>query len=411
MFSPPFPNPCCFLDKLSRNLWWSWQRDAVELFRRIDPRLWRESNGNPLYFSTLIPQERLQELSQDESFLAHQGRVKARFESMLQAPMNSSSSVFGDKGTVAYFSMEFGIHESLPLFAGGLGVLAGDHLKSASDMRVPLTGVGLYYRQGYFHQYLDYDGYQQEAYPRTDMYSIPLERALDPEGNEVRISVSGPDGEIHAIVWKLNIGRIPLYLLDANIRDNPPEIRDITSSLYTGDQKKRLAQEMLLGIGGMRALTALGIFPTVCHMNEGHCAFASLERLALFMSKLNIDIKTALEIVPRTTVFTTHTPVAAGHDEFPPFLVKPYLIPFQETLQTSAEEMLTWGQPITATSDQPFSMFVLGQRMSQYCNGVSKLHGKVARRMWTAYLAGGFGKRDSDHACHQRRPYPYLDIP
>jgi starch phosphorylase len=278
--------------------------------------------------------------------------------------------------------MEFGIHESLPLFAGGLGVLAGDHLKSASDMRVPLTGVGLYYRQGYFHQYLDYDGYQQEAYPRTDMFSIPLERALDSQGNEVRISVSGPDGEIHATVWKLSIGRIPLYLLDANVRDNPPEIRDITSSLYTGDQKKRLAQEMLLGIGGMRALTALGIFPTVCHMNEGHCAFASLERLALFMSRLNIDIKTALEIVPRTTVFTTHTPVAAGHDEFPPFLVKPYLIPFQKTLQTSVEEMLTWGQPITATCDQPFSMFVLGQRLSQYCNGVSKLHGKVARRMW-----------------------------
>jgi glycogen phosphorylase len=379
---PTIPEPLLFLDQLSRNLWWSWQRDAVELFRRIDPQLWREANGNPLYFSTLVPQERLLELSLDESFLAHQARVKARFESMLQAPMNSSSSVFGDKGTVAYFSMEFGIHESLPLFAGGLGVLAGDHLKSASDMRVPLTGVGLYYRQGYFHQYLDYDGFQQEAYPRTDMYSIPLERALDPEGNEVRISVSGPDGEIHAMVWKLNIGRIPLYLLDTNIRENPPEIRDITSSLYTGDQKKRLAQEMLLGIGGMRALTALGIFPTVCHMNEGHCSFASLERLALFMTRLNVDIKTALEIVPRTTVFTTHTPVAAGHDEFPPFLVKPYLIPLQERLQTSAEDMLAWGQPITASSDQPFSMFVLGQRLAQYCNGVSNLHGKVARRMW-----------------------------
>lgn len=379
---PTIPEPLLFLDVLSRNLWWSWQRDAVELFRRIDPLLWRESKGNPLYFSTLVPQERFEEIARDESFLAHQARVKARFESMLQAPVDASSAVFGDKGTIAYFSMEFGIHESLPLFAGGLGILAGDHLKSASDMRVPLTGVGLFYRQGYFHQSLDYDGYQQEAYPRTDMYSIPLERALDPQGNEVRISVSGPDGEIHAMVWKLNIGRIPLYLLDANIRENPPEIRDITSSLYTGDQKKRLAQEILLGIGGMRALTAMGIFPTVCHMNEGHCAFASLERLALFMSSLNIDIKTALEIVPRTTVFTTHTPVAAGHDEFPLFMVKPYLIPFQETLQTPVEEMLSWGQLITASSDQPFSMFVLGRRMSQYCNGVSKLHGKVARRMW-----------------------------
>lgn len=379
---PSIPEPLQFLDNFPRNLWWSWQRDAVELFRRIDPRLWREANGNPLLFSTMIHQDRLDELAKDDSFLAHQTRVKTRFEAMLQKPMNASPTAFGEKGTIAYFSMEFGIHESLPLFAGGLGILAGDHLKSASDMMIPLTGVGLFYRQGYFHQYLDYDGYQQESYPRTDMFTIPLQQALDANGNRIQISVTGPDGIIHAVVWKLDIGRVPLYLLDTNIRDNPPEIRDITSSLYTGDQRKRLAQEVLLGIGGMRALTALGIFPTVCHLNEGHCSFASLERLALFMNRLNVDAKTALEIVPRTTVFTTHTPVAAGHDEFPPFLVRPYLVPFQETLQTSVEEMLTWGQPIGASSDQPFSMFVLGQRMSQYCNGVSKLHGKVARRMW-----------------------------
>jgi starch phosphorylase len=380
---PNIPKQLLFLEKLSRNLWWSWQRDAVELFRHIDPQLWRESNRNPIVLSTMVSPERLQELARDPSFLAIQQQVQARFESMIQAPMHPSFSVFGNRGTIAYFSMEFGIHENLPLFAGGLGILAGDHLKSASDMRIPLTGVGLYYRQGYFQQFLDYNGYQQEVYHRTDMYAIPLEQALDPEGKEVRISVTGPEGVIHAMVWKLNIGRISLYLLDTNIRNNPPEIRDITSSLYTGDPKKRLAQEILLGIGGMRALTALGIFPTICHLNEGHCAFASIERLALFMSGLKIDIKTALEIVPRTTVFTTHTPVAAGHEEFSPFQVKPYLLPFQETLQTSLDEMLSWGQTISATSDQPFSMFVLSQRMSQYCNGVSKLHGKVARRMWT----------------------------
>ena len=380
---PNIPEPLQFLDKLSRNLWWSWQRDAVELFRRIDLRLWRESNRNPILFSTLIPQERLEELAKDESFLAHQQRVKSRYESLVQSSADTSRMLFREMETTVYFSMEFGIHESLPLFAGGLGILAGDHLKSASDLGVPLTGVGLFYRQGYFHQYLDYDGYQQESYPRTDIYAIPIERARDAKGNEVQISVAGPDGDIHAIVWKLTIGRIPLYLLDTNIRVNSQEIRDITSSLYTGDQKKRLAQEFLLGIGGMRALSALGISPTVCHLNEGHCAFASLERLAYFMSRENIDIKAALEIVPRSTVFTTHTPVAAGHDEFPSYLVKPYLIHLQEKLQTSAEEMLSWGQPIMATPEQPFSMFILGQRMSMYCNGVSKLHGKVARRRWT----------------------------
>ena len=380
---PTIPDSLKFLDELSRNLWWSWQRDAVELFRRIDPLLWRNSYRNPIYFSTLIPQDRLLELSRDESFLAHQARVKARYEAMIQSAPETSAPVFGENETVAYFSMEFGIHESLPLFAGGLGILAGDHLKSASDMKIPLTGVGLFYRQGYFHQYLDYDGYQQESYPRTDMYSIPLEHALDTDDNEVRISVEGPEGIIHAVVWKLKVGRIPLYLLDTNIRDNPPEIRDITSSLYTGDQKKRLAQEVLLGIGGMRALTAMGIHPTVCHLNEGHCSFAGIERLAFFMSHYHMDIKTALEVVPRSTIFTTHTPVAAGHDEFPAYLVKPYLVPLQEKLQTSAEEMISWGQPITATPEQPFSMFVLGQRMAQFCNGVSRLHGKVARRMWT----------------------------
>lgn len=379
---PAIPESLQFLDKLSRNLWWSWRREAVELFRRIDPKLWRESNRNPIHFSTLISQERLLELSQDESFLSHLRQVREYFESSLETNVGHSTNVFDDRRTIAYFSMEFGIHESLPLFAGGLGILAGDHLKSASDMGVPLTGIGLFFRQGYFHQYLDYEGYQQEEYPRTDFFTIPLERALDSDGNEVCISVTGPDGIIHAVVWKLSIGRIALYLLDTNIKENPPEIRDITSSLYTGDQRKRLAQEILLGIGGIRALSAMGIFPSVCHMNEGHCAFASYERLALYMSTYDIDLKTAMEIVTRTTVFTTHTPVAAGHDEFPPYLIKPYFIPLEEKLKTTAEEMLAWGHPSGSTHDQPFSMFVLGKNMSQHCNGVSRLHGKVARRMW-----------------------------
>ena len=379
---PDTPKPLSFLEKLSRNLWWSWNLDAIELFRRIDPRLWEESGRNPILFSTLIRQDRLESLAEDDSFLAHQERVKKKFVSQILTPTDLPESVYKKEDIIAYFSMEFGIHESLPLFAGGLGVLAGDHLKAASDLAIPMVGVGLLYRRGYFHQYLDPTGWQQEEYPETNLYHLPVKRAKDPGGGEVYITITGPEGPIRALVWKIRIGRIPLYLLDTNLPENPPQIREITSRLYAGESKLRLAQEVLLGIGGMRALEAMGIEPSVCHMNEGHCAFASLERLAQTMSNHNLDLNTVLEIVPRTTVFTTHTPVAAGHDEFPAELVKPYFTAFEEKLGISDKEILAWGQAPGAGPDGPLSMFVLAMHMSQYCNGVSKLHGSVARRMW-----------------------------
>jgi len=380
---PLIPEPLSFLEILSRNLWWSWNLDAVELYRRINPRLWNKAGRNPLFFLTLIPPERLEELSRDESFLAHQQRIKERFESQILTPIDYSGTPYRRKEAIAYFSMEFGIHESLPLFAGGLGVLAGDHLKAASDKTIPLIAVGLLYRQGYFHQFLDHEGWQQEEYPENNFYHLPIETAKDPSGNNVKISISGPDGEINAAVWKIHVGRIPFLLLDTNLPENRPEIREITSTLYAGEGKQRLAQEILLGIGGMRALGALGIFPAVCHMNEGHSAFATLERIAQTMSTYNVNLKTAMEIVPRTTVFTTHTPVAAGHDEFPPHLVQPYLVPFESRLGAKAEEILSWGQPVGSGPEEPLSMFVLALRMAQYCNGVSELHGKVARRTWS----------------------------
>lgn len=385
---PNLPEPLSFLEVLSRNLWWCWQREAADLFRRIDPRLWDKAERNPITFLTYIPQERLDEIAMDDGFLAHQQRVREHFNNLISAPQRSPESPFGKDGTIAYFSMEYGIHESLPLFAGGLGVLAGCYLKAASDLALPLTGVGILYRQGYFHQFLDHDGWQQEEYPEADFYHLPLERAKDHSGNEVTVSVSGPDGEIHAAVWKVMVGRVILYLLDTNIPENPSPIRDITSRLYAGGQRIRLAQEVLLGIGGIRALKALGICPTVCHMNEGHSAFSGVERLALAISDYNINLKTALEIIPRTTVFTTHTPVAAGHDVFPPDLVRPFLFPLQERLGAKVDEILSWGQPGGVGSDGSFSMFVLGLRMAQYCNGVSRLHGKVARRMWSHVWPG-----------------------
>ncbi len=379
---PKIPEPLSFLETLSRNIWWSWNRDAVDLFRRIEPRLWEMAEQNPIVFLTYITQKRLEELSKDKSFLAHQERVKVSFENRVCKPVDRSGSPYGEDGKIAYFSMEFGVHESLPLFAGGLGILSGDHLKAASNKSVPLIGMGLLYHRGYFHQFLDQDGMQQDDYREINFYHLPLERAKNSAGEEVEVSIYGPEGEIYATVWKVMVGRIPLYLLDTNLAKNPPEIREITARLYAGDPKVRLTQEFLLGVGGMRALEALNIYPTVCHMNEGHSAFASLERIAQTMSRYNVDLDTALEIVPRTTIFTTHTPVAAGYDEFPAELVKPFLRPLQERLHATDTEILSWGQPVGSGPDGPLSMFVLALQMAQYCNGVSRLHGKVARRMW-----------------------------
>ncbi|MBW2737342.1 MAG: alpha-glucan family phosphorylase [Deltaproteobacteria bacterium] len=381
---PNIPEQLSFLEVLSRNLWWSWKQNAAALFRRIDPQLWDETRRNPIVFLTRISQARLEELARDDSFLAHQERVKERFEKRTCAAEDCLEYLSRKQGIIAYFSMEFGIHESLPLFAGGLGILAGDHLKTSSNMALPLVGVGILYRQGYFRQFLDQDGWQQEEYPEINLYNLPIERAKDRSGNEINVSVTGPDGEIHAVVWMIRVGCIPLYLLDTNLAKNSHKIRNITSRLYASDSEMRLAQEVLLGIGGMRALAALGINPAICHMNEGHSAFSSLERLAQIMSKYNINLKTALEIVPRTTVFTTHTPVNAGYDRFSADLTKPYLRPLQERLGVTEDEILSWGQPpMEPDPNGPFSMFVLGLRMAQYCNGVSRLHGKVARKMWS----------------------------
>ena len=381
---PTIPEPLSFLERLSRNLWWSWKKEAEELFRRIEPRIWEESGRNPMVFLTKIPSSRLAELAADDSFLAHQQQVENYYAQRVLSPMEPPDcSCFREKDTIAYFSMEFGIHESIPIFAGGLGILAGDHLKSASNIGLPLTGIGLLYREGYFRQFLNVDGFQQEEYPITDLYHLPMRRATDKDGNKIVISVPGPDGDLFAEIWKISVGRISLFLLDANISQNNAGLREITARLYAGEPKIRLYQESLLGIGGARALAAMGLFSKVCHMNEGHSAFSGLERLAQIMQTHQVDLDTALEIVPRSTVFTTHTPVPAGHDEFYPDLVMPLLKAYEAPLGIAADEILKWGQPKGAGPQHPFSMFIFGARLAQYCNGVSRLHGKVARRMWS----------------------------
>ncbi|MFW6297425.1 MAG: alpha-glucan family phosphorylase [Desulfosalsimonas sp.] len=380
---PKIPNRLEFLETLARNMWWCWRLDAVELFRRVDPRLWERSGRNPIVFATMLKQERFERGAGDEGFLAHLDRVQKKFEEEIKTPVDYSQTAYGDQGRVAYFSMEFGIHESLPFFSGGLGVLAGDHLKAASDLKIPMVAVGLLYKEGYFHQYLDHEGWQQEEYPESDIFHLPVNRAKDPAGKEMIVSVDGPEGPIHAQVWVVKVGRIHLYLLDTNMAENPREIRDITARLYAGESSTRLAQEVLLGLGGMKVLKQLNIYPTVCHMNEGHCAFVCIERIAQVMNTCGVDLKAALEIVPRTMIFTTHTPVAAGHDEFGVEMVRPYLETYEKQLDTPVETILSWGQAGKKFDPHgKISMFVLALTFSQFCNGVSRLHGNVARGMW-----------------------------
>ncbi len=379
---PAIPEELSFLDYLARNLWWCWNHEAIELFQRIHPMQWETIGKNPVAFLSNISQRRFEELSKDESFLGHLERVKAKFERMFSHVSQIKEIDLDPKETIAYFSMEFGLHESLPFFAGGLGILAGDHLKAASSLGIPLTGVGLLFREGYFRQFLDHTGWQQETYPLIDVFDLPIQKLKDISGIEIRIEIPGPDGIIHACVWQLKVGKIRLLLLDTNLGENSKKVREITSRLYASHGETRVAQEILLGVGGIKVLKTIDMFPRVCHMNEGHCSFAGLERISIIMDRYHLDFQSAVQVCKRSGVYTTHTPVAAGHDEFPKELVLPYIQPYAEKFAISAQELLAWGEPHGSKDTGKFSMFVFGVYFSGYINGVSRLHGLVARRMW-----------------------------
>ncbi len=375
--APKIPKELIFLEQLSYSMWWSWQPNALDLFARIDPILWRKSGNNARRLLNMVPQERLEELSKNKEYLRQLKRVKADFENKV---LNSAEKK--DEEVIAYFSMEYGIHQSINLYSGGLGILSGDHLKAASDLKLPIVGVGLLYNQGYFTQFFDHNGWQRERYPENEINNMPLVRAMNKDGSELFVKVRLLDREIIASVWKLEVGNVELYLLDTELPQNPTEFREITSRLYGGDRKMRLEQELLLGIGGYRALVQLGYEPAVCHMNEGHAAFLSLARIPHIMEKYKLDSETALEIVWRTNVFTTHTPVPAGNEAFDIKLLKPYLEALQDDIKLDTERIIQWGLPPENKDIKEMSMTVLGFRMSNYCNGVSKLHGEVSRRMW-----------------------------
>lgn len=380
--APKIPEDIRFLEELSYNMWWCWHYDAIDLFRRINAALWRKMDGNTRQFLSEISQDYLEELANDNGFLRHLKRVQATYMRHMGKKVDDSEK------RIAYFSLEYGIHESVRLFSGGLGVLAGDHLKAASDQQIPIVAVGLLYRQGYFRQFLDRSGWQMERYPENEIHNMPIKRALDREGNEVTIKMKLLDRDLLISVWQLDVGTVPLILLDTEIPENPPEFREITWRLYGGDKRMRLHQELLLGIGGYLALLAIGYDPAVCHMNEGHAAFLSLARIAHLVKSKGLDINTAIEVVWRSNVFTTHTPVPAGNEVFDIELVKPYLEALKGNIPIDVDRIINWGLPVDGTHPKEISMTILGLRMAGYSNGVSRLHGKVARNMWQTLWPG-----------------------
>jgi starch phosphorylase len=381
---PDLPKSIQPLLELAKNFWWVWQPDAVELFRRLDRKLWEEVYHNPIKLLGRIAQDKLSAAADDAGYLAHIQRVYTAFRKHLDEPgWFSTAHAEKQKLKTAYFSAEFGLHESLPIYSGGLGILAGDHLKSASELGIPLVAVGLLYRNGYFQQYLSHDGWQQESYPELDFYNLAVEQQKYTDATPVRVRVDLPDNAVFANVWRVNVGRIPLYLLDTNVLENSPADREITSRLYGGGNETRIKQEIVLGIGGIRALQELNLAPTVFHMNEGHSAFMALERIRVMLEQHpNLTFDEVRQEVMATNIFTTHTPVPAGIDMFPADLMVKYFRNYYHTLKLDEEGFLALGRENVSDRKAGFSMAVLALRLADGTNGVSWLHGDVSRKMW-----------------------------
>ena len=375
---------------LARNLWWTWDPEAAELFRELDPVRWRQLAHNPIALLAELPFDELERRIGQHVLHSRIGHAHRRMLDYLGSANTWGDTHAGVLGAqpVAYLSAEFGLHESMPIYSGGLGVLAGDHVKSASDLGVPLIGVGLFYRQGYFQQLLDPDGWQHETYLDVDAERLPLEPALGRDGRIATVRIDTRGASLHARVWKASIGRTPLLLLDSDVEENRPEDRALTARLYGGDADTRVRQELLLGVGGIRALHALGIRPGVLHLNEGHSAFALLEVVRERMLREGIGFDEAARRVASQAVFTTHTPVPAGHDRFPPDLVEAYLGPLREQLGLSREQLFALGRVQPGDAHESFCMTVLALRMTARANGVSALHGRVSREMWTSLWPG-----------------------
>ncbi len=370
------PEALTALARLAANVRWSWHRPAVEVFRRLDGSLWERSAHNPVRMLALIDPVRLAVAAADAGFVAEVNRQADELAAYLARPIRS------DVPAVGYFSAEFGITECLQIYSGGLGILAGDHLKAASDRSLPITGVSLLYREGYFRQRLTEDGRQQELYEDAQLEVLPIHRACDGHGRPVSITVAFPGRIVTARVWTVAVGQVSLQLLDTGDPENEPDDRWIAQHLYGGDIETRLRQEIILGIGGYRALEALGVACSRFHMNEGHSAFLALEHVRRFVERDGLDFAAARDRAARDLVFTTHTPVAAGHDYFPPELLLSYLGEYPAILGITPDEFLGLGRRNPHDKLEPFCMTVLALRLASRANGVSRLHGEVSRAMW-----------------------------
>ncbi len=370
---------------LARNLWWSWDHNSYSLFLDLDPARWSELNHNPVSLLGEFPLAKLESRATEMMLHSRVNYTYRRLREYLEADHTWGARHAGvlRPHPVAYFSAEFGIHESLPVYSGGLGVLAGDHIKSASDLDIPLVGIGLFYGQGYFRQRLDLGGWQREEYLETDVNELPMEAAIGKDGRPILVEIETRSVRLLAKVWRVKVGRRDLLLLDSDVEGNAPEDRELTSRLYGGDVRIRIRQELLLGVGGLRALKALGITPGVLHLNEGHSAFAVLEAIRMRMEDEGIGFDVAVPRVSREVVFTTHTPVPAGHDRFSPALVEEHVGPLREALGLSQESLLGLGRENPSNHDELFCMTVLALRLSRRANAVSALHGEVSRAMWT----------------------------
>jgi glycogen phosphorylase len=381
---PDLPKSLQRLEELAYNLRWAWDYETTALFRRLDSELWEKTGHNPVWMLGLINQERLVAVQNDPAFMAHLNRVCAGFDEYMNSDNTWYKTHYREFGqpNIVYFSMEFGLTECLQNYSGGLGVLSGDHLKSASDLGLPLIGMGLLYQEGYFQQYLNADGYQQESYPLNDYSNLPVRLQHDDNGDPIKISVPMPGRDLYAQIWKVQVGRVPLYLLDSNVPENElEEDRNLTDRLYGGDRRTRIRQEILMGIGGIRALKALGMEPTICHMNEGHSAFLALERIRDLMSEHDLDFYQAMEISRVSNIFTTHTPVPAGLERFGFDLIDEHFTDYYRSLGLTREQFIDLGRENMGDYEL-FSMPVLALKLSGGSNGVAQLHSSVSRTMW-----------------------------
>jgi starch phosphorylase len=385
---PALPERIARLDQLALDLWWSWHPEGRIVFRTLDYSLWRSTAHNPVLMLRLIERQKLERAAADEDFLLLYDRAVDRLDEARSTHRTWWAQRFPQFNgqTIAYFSAEFALHQSLPIYAGGLGVLAGDHCKEAADLGVPLIGVGFMYPQGYFHQRVSAEGWQEETYERLNWADAPIEPALTPDGKPCITAVPLGDRSVLVAVWQVRVGRVKLYLLDTDLEENAPWDRELSARLYGGDRETRIQQEIVLGIGGVRALKALGVEPAVFHLNEGHAAFVVLQRIRDLL-ETGVSFDRALDEIRQSTIFTTHTPVPAGHDAFPFFLVEKHLAGCWGTLGPNRERFLALGSYDNGGGPL-FNMTALALRSASEVNGVSQLHGEVTRSMWQPMWPG-----------------------